>query len=111
MPASVIGGLLLPLYFVSQGTWLASSAHKYGCPLGVNLVNQSPEFALTLFHAVFHSLYFFGLVGRNLLKILILDTNLVANGNWNRSCEFEDCGVVIPGLNTSGNDFQFDVVR
>ncbi len=90
IPMSVIGGILLPLYFTAQGTMLSASGHKYGSPLDLPGTNESSESDITLFHALFHCLYLAGPLVRSFLRILILNVD-TGHGSHNRTCGFETC--------------------
>ena len=105
IPASVLAGFFLPLYFTSQGAWLTTSSHKYACPLGVNLVTHSPEKAMTLFHAIFQFLYLSGPIWRSLLNLVILNDSSEPDSS-NGTCGFEECSVELGYSNSSQNGYR-----
>ena len=103
--AAVSSGLLLPLYFISQGSWLTTSSHRYACPLGVNLVKQTPESAIILFHALFHCLYFSGPIWRNLLNLVILNDDYLAE-DAGTMCGFEKCSLQLQYNHTAFDNYR-----
>ena len=104
IPASGFAGLMLPLYFTSQGIWLTTSSHKFACPLGINLVNHSPESSMTLFHVIFHFMYLSGPIWRSLLNLVILDDSSGLYGS-NGTCGFEECSIEL-GYNNGSNSYR-----
>ena len=103
--AATLAGLLLPLYFISQGSWLTTSSHRYACPLGVNLVKQTPESAITLFHALFHCLYLSGPIWRNLLNLVILNDDYLAV-EAGTGCGFEECSLQLQYNHTTFDSYR-----